>query len=56
MSNRTFASDNYSGVHPEILKAISQANDGHAAAYGADEYTARAVSKFEEFFGHCAVR
>lgn len=52
MSIRTFASDNYSGVHPEILKAIADANDGHAAAYGADEYTARAIRKFEEHLGN----
>jgi threonine aldolase len=48
---KTFASDNYSGVHPEIMDALAQANTGHAGSYGSDEYTERAVKKFKEFFG-----
>lgn len=48
---RSFASDNNSGVHPEILKAIEEANIGHALAYGDDDYTKIAVKKFEEHFG-----
>lgn len=40
-AKRGFASDNYSGVHPEVLAAIATANDGHVSAYGADPYTAR---------------
>lgn len=51
MITKTFASDNYSGVHPDILKALTEANIGHAAAYGADDYTDRAIKKFEEYFG-----
>lgn len=51
MNTRTFASDNYSGVHPEIMEALLQANTGHAASYGADEYTARATAKFKALFG-----
>lgn len=51
MNKRTFASDNYAGVHPEILKAIAAANDGHAASYGADDFTKRATQKFHSFFG-----
>ena len=38
---RGFASDNYSGVHPEVLAAISAANGGHQVSYGEDAYTAR---------------
>lgn len=34
-----FASDNYAGVHPEILQAIALANGGHQTAYGDDVYT-----------------
>lgn len=49
--NKTFASDNYSGVHSEIMEAILRANEGHAASYGADEFTERAISKFNEHFG-----
>lgn len=45
---RGFASDNYSGVHPEVLAAIAAANDGHQIAYGEDAYTAR----LQEVFAH----
>ena len=39
----TFASDNWAGVHPEVLEAVARANDGsHAPAYGADPWTAEA--------------
>src|ERR1700722_7208717 len=48
---RNFASDNNAGVHPEILEAIAQANQGHVVAYGDDPYTRSAVKKFEEHFG-----
>jgi len=51
MSTRTFASDNYSGVHPEIVEALIRANAGHAGSYGADDFTARAINKFKQFFG-----
>ena len=51
MLKKTFASDNYSGVHPDIMRAILEANNGHAASYGADEYTAAAIKKFREIFG-----
>jgi len=49
--SRSFASDNNAGVHPEILAAIAQANQGHVVAYGADPYTKSAIHKFEEHFG-----
>ncbi len=48
---RGFASDNYSGAHPEILEAIAAANDGHAPAYGADRWTAAARECFGSHFG-----
>ena len=48
---RTFASDNYTGVHLEILEAINSANVGHQSAYGNDEYTKTAVRKFKQHFG-----
>lgn len=51
MLKKTFASDNYSGVHPAIMQALSLANEGHAASYGADDFTAAAIQKFKEFFG-----
>lgn len=48
---RGFASDNNSGVHPEILSAISMANEGHAVGYGGDELTATAINRFKQEFG-----
>lgn len=49
---KAFASDNYSGVHPEIMEALQKANAAHAGSYGNDDYTARAVNKFKEIFGN----
>ena len=52
MSNiRGFASDNNSGVHPDILKALADVNEGHVVGYGDDKYTAGAIEKFREVFG-----
>ena len=50
-SVRGFASDNYSGIHPEVLAAIAAANDGHQVAYGEDDYTARLQEVFAQHFG-----
>jgi threonine aldolase len=49
-----FASDNHAGVHAEVMDAIVAANAGHAAAYGGDPWTARAVRCFREHFGPAA--
>src|ERR1044071_5045728 len=51
MNKRSFASDNNAGVHPEIIKAIKAANEGHVIAYGDDPFTARAVKLFQKHFG-----
>ncbi|HEY5823041.1 MAG TPA: aminotransferase class V-fold PLP-dependent enzyme, partial [Cyclobacteriaceae bacterium] len=48
---KTFASDNYAGVHPEIMQALVNANQEHAGSYGSDEYTEKAIKKFKTFFG-----
>jgi len=48
---RGFASDNNSGVHPEVLEAMVLANVGHAVGYGDDNYTKLAIEKFKEVFG-----
>ncbi|MBI9053088.1 MAG: low specificity L-threonine aldolase [Bacteroidales bacterium] len=50
-NKRGFASDNNSGVHPEIMKAMLDANIGHTVGYGDDIYTERAKTKFYEHFG-----
>ena len=51
---RGFASDNYSGVHPEVLAAIAEANGGHQVAYGEDVYTARLQEVVAQHFGNRA--
>ena len=48
---RGFASDNYSGILPEVLAAIQRANSGHQVAYGGDDYTAALGTKIQEAFG-----
>ncbi len=52
---RGFASDNYAGVHPEILTALAAANGGHQIAYGDDVYTARLQEVLRGHFGERAV-
>lgn len=48
---RGFASDNYSGIHPDVLTAIAAANVGHEPAYGADTVTGRLREVFAGHFG-----
>lgn len=48
---KTFASDNYAGVHPEIMDALQRANQGHEGSYGNDSFTQAAIAKFKEHFG-----
>ena len=48
---RGFASDNYAGIHPNVLLAISQANVGHQVAYGDDAVTAKLGEVMREHFG-----
>lgn len=48
---KSFASDNYSGIHPQILEAIIQANCNHEISYGDDIYTKKAQNLFEDLFG-----
>jgi len=52
---RGFASDNYAGVHPKILAAIVDVNDGHEIAYGDDTETARFEELVTEHFGEYAL-
>ncbi len=51
--NKSFASDNWSGVCPEVMEALQQANAGHVEAYGEanDLYTQKAIEKFKTHFG-----
>ena len=49
--NKTFASDNYSGVHERVMEKLAEANKGHAFAYGEDLITKAAEEKFKGVFG-----
>ncbi|MGC0418758.1 threonine aldolase family protein [Embleya sp. AB8] len=51
---RGFASDNYAGVHPEVLAAIAVANGGHQISYGEDVYTEHLADVFRAHFGERA--
>lgn len=50
-----FASDNNSGVSPEVLEMLQKVNNGHCVGYGADEYTKKATELFKDKFGENAV-
>ena len=45
-----FASDNYAGICPEALQALTAANAGHAPAYGEDDWTRRVSDRLREVF------
>jgi threonine aldolase len=47
----TFASDNAAGVHPAVLAALAEANEGHAIAYGNDRWTADLVAALRDLLG-----
>ena len=46
-----FGSDNHSGVHPDILCALRNVNNGYVVAYGLDEYTKQAIEQLKVIFG-----
>jgi len=48
---KMFKSDNTSGVHPKILKAMEEVNFEHESAYGEDSVTNIAIQKFRKVFG-----
>jgi threonine aldolase len=48
---RGFASDNYAGVHPQILAALTRVNSGHQIAYGDDSITAELDERMATLFG-----
>ena len=47
---RSFASDNNSSVHPEVMQALIDANDGHALGYGDDKWTVEATELVKKQF------
>jgi threonine aldolase len=50
-AERHFASDNYAGVHPDVLAAIGAANHGHVPGYGDDPYTLAAEAHIRRLVG-----
>ncbi len=52
---KSFASDNYSGIHPEIFDAIQRANVNHQISYGDDEFTDATNLLSEKEFGKVTI-
>lgn len=50
-----FASDNNSGISPEVLDKIAEVNKGHVIGYGDDPYTEYAISLFKKHFSEKAI-
>jgi threonine aldolase len=53
-SGRAFASDNWAGIHPEVLDALAAANVGHVPSYGTDPYTREAIARIRAELGEDA--
>ena len=47
-----FASDNTAPVSPEILAALSAANEGSVGSYGADGWTERMRAELRAVYAH----
>jgi threonine aldolase len=54
MSIQMFASDNYAGVHPLVIQALTTVNGGHLRSYGSDTYTKTLQTKINALFGPTA--
>jgi threonine aldolase len=50
-ARKSFGSDNHAGTHPDVMRAIVEANTGDAVAYGADRWTERAVGELKKLTG-----
>lgn len=48
---RYFNSDNYAGVHPAVMQALAQANEGRSPSYGGDALSKEATELFKKVFG-----
>jgi threonine aldolase len=46
----SFASDNNSGVHPSVLQALADVNQGYTLSYGEDAVTLKAEACFKKAF------
>jgi threonine aldolase len=50
-ARKSFGSDNHAGTHPDVMRAVVEANTGDAVAYGADPWTERAVGELRRLTG-----
>jgi threonine aldolase len=50
-ARKSFGSDNHAGAHPDVMRAIVEANAGDAVAYGADPWTERATGELKRLTG-----
>ena len=53
-SGRAFGSDNYAGIHPQVLEALVAGNAGHERPYGDDAVTKRFGQVVRRHFGEQA--
>lgn len=51
MTERFFASDNSSPVHPDVIAAVQAANSSHAISYGDDRWTQAATAALGKLLG-----
>jgi len=49
-TRRQFFSDNFAGICPEAFAALTEANRGHSANYGNDDWTERAADMIRDLF------
>ncbi len=47
---KSFASDNYAGVLPEVMQALQEVNMQHSRSYGADPFTEQSRQLFNQVF------
>ena len=51
IGRKSFGSDNHAGAHPEVVRAIADANAGDCHGYGDDEWTQRVTRELTTTFG-----
>jgi threonine aldolase len=51
VARKSFGSDNHAGAHPDVMRALVEANTGDVVAYGADPWTERATGELKRLTG-----
>ncbi len=51
MYQYSFGSDNHSGVHPDVMRALHETNKGYCFGYGDDPLTESVTARLKELFG-----